>query len=191
MSSFRDRLYRAYVRGQDDSYAPRELSQLESGEHYRRRLIARHFPERRDAAILDLGCGHGNLLHLAHQAGYSRAWGVDRSPEQVQEAARLGIAGVREGDLLETMAAQPDRSLEAMIAFDVLEHLTRDELLDVADHAARVLAPGGRFLLHVPNGGAPFGGQILWGDLTHERAFTPQSLAQLLRPAGFASVACY
>ena len=46
-------------------------------------------PPNRDAAILDIGCGHGAILYALQQAGYHNARGVDGSAEQVQAAARL------------------------------------------------------------------------------------------------------
>ncbi len=39
-------------------------------------------PPRKDAEILDLGCGTGHFLYYLGWAGYTRAQGIDRSPEQ-------------------------------------------------------------------------------------------------------------
>lgn len=54
-----------------------------------------------------------------------------------------------------------------------------------------MLRPGGRWIIHVPNGESPFFGSIRYGDLTHELAFTRTSLAQLLLASGFAEVRCF
>jgi hypothetical protein len=43
-------------------------------------------------------------------------------------------------------------------------------------------------VLQTPNGAALFGGQIIYGDLTHMTIFNPNSLSQLLRRTGFADV---
>lgn len=43
-------------------------------------------------------------------------------------------------------------------------------------------------MLQTPNGAALFGGQIIYGDLTHMTIFNPNSLAQLLRRTGFKNV---
>jgi hypothetical protein len=43
----------------------------------------------------------------------------------------------------------------------------------------------------VPNGASPFAGVSRYGDFTHELAFTPESITQLLLASGFRSVACY
>ena len=90
----RERLYRHYLnsgerpRGPDD-LAPRAATL--------RHLVARHFPTDRRAPILDLGCGHGALIHFAREAGYTAISGVDVSPVQVATAHTLGIEGVEQG----------------------------------------------------------------------------------------------
>ena len=54
-----------------------------------------------------------------------------------------------------------------------------------------MLKPGGRWVIHVPNGESPFGNRVRFGDYTHEQAFTRTSLGQLLVASGFASVEAY
>lgn len=153
--------------------------------------MAEHFPPSRDATILEVGCGYGALLHVARAAGYTNLSGIDGSPEQVAAAATLGIAGVREGDLLTALADLPAESHDAIVAFDVIEHLTKDELVGFTDQVLRVLKPGGRWIIHVPNAASPFFGAVRYGDLTHELAFTSESLAQLVLASGFREVQSY
>lgn len=191
LETYRTRIYTHYVQAREQALAPETLAGLAPRSHALRRLIEQHFPADRTAAVLDLGCGHGALLHFAREAGYTNLRGVDGSPEQVAAARRLGIDGVEEGDLRDTLAAQPDASLDVVIAFDVIEHFTRDELLPFVDEVRRVLKPGGRWIIHVPNGESPFGGRMRYWDLTHELAFTRTSLAQLLLASGFAEVRCF
>lgn len=189
--TYRERIYRHYVAAATTPLAPPTLDGLAPRRPFLADIVARHFPPDRTARILEIGCGHGALLHVATQAGYTNMSGVDGSPSQVAAAERLGIAGVRLGDGLAALKGEPDASHDAVVAFDVLEHLDRDELLAMADETFRVLKPGGRWILHLPNGMAPFAGASRWGDLTHELAFTPESLAQLVYTVGFAALACY
>jgi cyclopropane fatty-acyl-phospholipid synthase-like methyltransferase len=153
--------------------------------------VGRHFPTDRNAAILELGCGHGALLHVLRGTGYTNARGVDGSPEQVAAARRLGVAGVEQGDLLSALAATHNASLDVVVAFDVIEHFTKDELVALVDEVFRVLRPGGRWIIHAPNAEGPFGGRMRHWDFTHELAFTRASLTQLLMSSGFTRVACY
>jgi SAM-dependent methyltransferase len=120
--------------------------------------------------------------------GYGNIGGIDGSPSQVEAAQRLGIDGVRYGDMFEVVRALPDCGLDAAISFDVIEHLDRDEILAFTDEIVRVLKPGGRWIVHVPNGASPFAGAALYSDLTHEMAFTAESVTQLALSSGFSAV---
>lgn len=187
MNRLRERIYRHYVDAASTPLAPSSVEGLAPRHAVLARLIANHFPSARDARILELGCGHGALLHFAQKAGYTDMSGVDASPAQVAAARQLGIAGVAQGELLATLKATEAGSYDAVVAYDVIEHLTKDELLDMADEVARVLKPGGRWIIHAPNGLSPFCGVMMYGDLTHELAFTPESLTQLFLACGFRS----
>ncbi len=185
--SYRARIYGDYVKAATAELAPATVDGLAARRPVLARLIAEHFPGERDAAILELGCGHGALLYFAREAGYTNMRGVDASPAQVDAARRLGIAGVSAGEMLPTLRTTAAASQDAVIAYDVIEHLTKDELIEVTDEVVRVLKPGGRWIVHVPNGLSPFAGVMTYGDLTHELAFTPESLTQLFLSSGFRS----
>lgn len=191
MSDLRSRVYRDYVQAEGQPLAPATTAGFAPRAAVLRRLIRICLPADRAATILDLGCGHGALLHFLREAGYRNIAGVDVSPQQVAEAERLGIEGVRQGDLLEALRGLSDCSQDVVVAFDVIEHFGKDELLPFVDEVLRVLKPGGRWIIHVPNGESPFVGAVRYGDVTHEQAFTRRSLPQLLLPSGFARVECY
>jgi len=188
---YRGRIYGQYVNARPEALAPTTLDGLRPRAAYLRKLIRDHFPLDRSATILDLGCGHGALLHYAREAGYRNLEGIDRSPEQVAAARRVGIDGVTEGDLREAVSSMPDASRDAVITFDVLEHFKKNELLPFVDEVWRVLRSGGRWIIHAPNGESPFGGRMRYWDFTHENAFTRESLTQLLLSSGFTQVKCY
>lgn len=144
----------------------------------------------RDAPILELGCGDGSLLAYLHHRGFSNLSGVDISAEQVAAARARGLR-VECADVLSYLESQPDASLQAMLAVDVFEHLTRDELLRLAGSMHAALRPGGMLLVQTANGAGLFPGQVIYGDLTHQTVFTPASLAQLLTSVGFERLRFY
>lgn len=185
---YRERIYGRYVEAAGAAVAPATLAGLAPRLPYLRRLVHRHFPRRSDAAILDFGCGHGALIHVARSMGYTNIGGIDGSPSQVEAAQRLGIEGVRYADMFEVVRALPDSGLDAAVSFDVIEHLDRDEILAFTDEIVRVLKPGGRWIVHVPNGASPFAAAALYSDLTHEMAFTAESITQLALSSGFSAV---
>ncbi|HJU88356.1 MAG TPA: class I SAM-dependent methyltransferase [Gemmatimonadaceae bacterium] len=190
-NQLRDRIYERYNSINHGDRAASVRDNLASRAPYLRRVVARHFPKRRDAEILDLGCGYGALIHYAREAGFARARGVDVSPEQVAAAREIGIPNVTQGTLFETIAATRTASCDLVIAFDLIEHLTREELVTLVDEIARVLKDDGSLLIHTPNAESPFFGRIRYGDLTHEQAFTRNSLSQLLLSSGFDRVEFY
>jgi 2-polyprenyl-3-methyl-5-hydroxy-6-metoxy-1,4-benzoquinol methylase len=188
---YRELIYLRYFSARDEPFEPDSLVDLRSRLPYLRKLVRRHFPANLNAAILDLGCGYGALLHVLHKEGYTNTRGVDGSSEQVAAARRLGIAGVEQDDVVSTLAKTASASLDVVVAFDVIEHFTKDELVALAVEVLRTLRPGGRWIIHAPNAEGLFGGRARYGDFTHELAFTRSSLTQLLKASGFAHVACY
>lgn len=185
---YRDRLYARYV---DTHLKEVTEDRLDSRAPYLEKLIFQHFPTNRSAHILELGCGHGAMIYFAQRAGYTNMTGIDVSSEQVEAALRLGVNGVSQGDLLETLHNCTEESFDVVIAFDVIEHLSKNELLDLTIEVQRVLRQGGSWLIHAPNAASPFFGRVRYGDYTHEQAFTQASLGQLLRVSGFTNIRCY
>jgi len=188
-TDWKTRLYRAYVstgQGGGDAGAGYGATRP-----YLERVIARHVPADRAIRILDLGCGAGGMLYWLKRRGYRDLAGVDGSAEMVALAHANGLDEVVLGDIGATLTATSAGSVDVCFVMDVLEHLERQELFDVCDGIFRVLRPGGRIILHVPNAGGLFGAKVRFSDLTHEGAFTSISIRQLLGACGFGEVRCF
>lgn len=119
---------------------------------YRRILAAAEIrPEDR---VLDLGCGIGNLLiALVEKTAFIEPpVGVDVSPVIIElgrsEVRRAGMEGRIS---LQTAAANrlpfPDAAFDVAISSHVVKHLDQAALAASLGEVARVLRPGGRFLL--------------------------------------------
>jgi ubiquinone/menaquinone biosynthesis C-methylase UbiE len=119
---------------------------------YRRILAAAKIrPEDR---VLDLGCGIGNILiALAEQIPFARpAVGVDVSAALIdigrREVAKAGLS-----DKIDLQVAAATRLVFEEASFDValtshvIKHLDDEALALTFRDVARVLRPGGRFLL--------------------------------------------
>jgi SAM-dependent methyltransferase len=152
-----------------------------------RREIRPALPSPEAGPVVDVGCGQGQLVKLLLADGYD-AEGIDVSPEQVAIARASGLDRVRQGDYRDFLQARAGQ-LAGVTATDVLEHLTKPEVLDTFDRVARALVPGGVFVARVPNAVSPFGGLIRYGDFTHESWYTERSVRQIAAAAGFESVA--
>jgi cyclopropane fatty-acyl-phospholipid synthase-like methyltransferase len=189
---WKSKFYAAYVssgQARDTGEAAETLFQ--GRKAFLNHLIASHLPPQREAKIVDLACGPGAMLYFLGQAGYRNIAGVDVSEEQIAVAARLGISSATCGALEDFLAAQDASSVDVVLAIDILEHLTRPQVMEVLAAVRRVLKPGGRCIAHVPNGEGLFGMRIRYGDFTHELAFNPTSARQVFRVAGFREVRCF
>lgn len=94
-----------------------------------------------DPDLVDIGCGDGFFLSLV--AG-TRKRGLEFNPDAVRRAREKGL-DVREG----LLSSLPDGSADVVTMFQVLEHVR--EPAEVLRDAARVLRPGGRLFVAVPN----------------------------------------
>lgn len=180
--TFRERMYARYA--DIDAY------ELTSEQLAFRRDIAPHLPSDKTTPIIDIGCGQGHVVGLLIERGYDEASGVDVSPSQVAEAHAAGRTAVIEGDFRSHLVHRPGY-FGAIIATDLLEHLSKPEVLETMDAARAALRPGGCFITRVPNGVSPFNGNYQHGDFTHETAFTARSINQVALAAGFSSTNIY
>ena len=185
-----DKLTEAYVSTHFGHIRTPDLDGIRRDFPFFRRHLLRHLPQHRGAAILDLGCGYGAMLYTLREHGYHNVTGIDISPEQVKLARQLGIGGVQQADVLAHLTSRP-AAYDAIVAIDVLEHMTRDHLVEVVDAIAVALRPDGRFIAQTINAESPLAGRLRYGDLTHELAFTSRSITQLLRLGGFEEITTY
>ncbi|MCB9307756.1 MAG: class I SAM-dependent methyltransferase [Lewinellaceae bacterium] len=146
-------------------------------------------PGNREASILDIGCGIGSFIWFLMQTGYNRAEGIDISEEQIAEGIAMGIESIQCADLRTFLENKPGQ-YDCIIARDVMEHFTKQEVFDILQLVHTSLKPGGCFIMQSPNGEGLFHTSIFYGDFTHEIAFTRSSLNQLCRSVGFNNVRC-
>jgi SAM-dependent methyltransferase len=141
------------------------------------RTYRRFLPANKDCRILDVGCGSGFFLYALRSIGYTDVRGIDLSPEQIDLAKGYGL-NVECANFFDYLP-NFDESFDLIICTDVMEHLTRDQLMEYMSLIRRALKPGGTFLAAVPNANAPFASRLRYKDLTHEQAFTEESIRQL------------
>lgn len=143
-------------------------------------------PKDRNAKCLDLGCGAGQFLHALRSAGYTDVIGVDASAESVSITRSKGFTVVQ-ADLRDYLQQCSD-SFDVISAFDLIEHLGKDEILGALRLIRERLKPGGTFIVQTPNGLSPWASHYRYGDLTHELIFSPECIESTLRLTGFADV---
>jgi 2-polyprenyl-3-methyl-5-hydroxy-6-metoxy-1,4-benzoquinol methylase len=178
----RSRLYRSYATTHAGNYTTHALPPIFASQ------IRPHLPPP-GSSVLDLGCGQGALVRLLNDHGFV-ARGIDASSEQVALAQRIAPGAVEEADLFDFLTEDHPR-FDAILAIDLLEHLTRSEVLRVLSWVGTALRTGGVFIARMPNAASPLGALYQFGDLTHETALSPRSFRQACAAAGLSDVACF
>ena len=137
--------------------------------------------------VLDLGSGTGELCWLAHHMGAATVVGVNLSQDEIDFAKPNVKATFIQQDILDYLSQCPTESVDVIFALNILEHLTKDDLVAVLDHSRRVLKKGGQLIAMVPNAISSYGTMTRYWDITHLQAFTPSSVQQLMRLCGFST----
>lgn len=163
--------------------------------HMGGRAATRHFTGllglRPGARVLDIGSGLGGLARFMASEHGAQAVGVDLTPDFVAVAARLsemtgleGATAFHVGSALELPFG--DESFDAAATFHVAMNIADRE--GMYAEAARVLRPGGRFVVYdVMKGHAP--GMLFptpWAETeAGSHLTTPEETEALLVGAGF------
>jgi SAM-dependent methyltransferase len=112
--------------------------------------------------VLEIGFGNGTFLTY----GAKRQWemhGAEVNQGLVERARQKGFHAVQ----TETLAPFPDDQFHLVVAFDVMEHIPQDKIVEFLGEVRRVLKDGGVFMARFPNGDSPFGRFGQNGDPTH------------------------
>lgn len=134
--------------------------------------------------VLDIGCGVGDFLVSMKNAGWS-VMGIEPSA-QAREIAyqRLGFQPLTPTDYSQL----PDHSFDLITLWHVLEHV--DDLSYQIQQLQRLLKPGGRLLLALPNFtsfDAKHYGQYwaAWDVPRHLNHFCPDSILAIFKDSSF------
>ena len=110
--------------------------------------------------------------------GFAAARGINviRIETQAELLRRAREAGCVAHAALEDLDLQ---RFDAIVAFDVLEHIPQDALIPLFQSFASKLRPDGVVLCRVPNGESPFGRLYQHGDLTHRTTLDLSKFQQI------------
>lgn len=180
-----DPYWQRYIRGQAD------LARLSAGEVARKLRL----PEN-SRTLLDLGGGHGGYsAQLCRRHPHLHATVLDLpgsaavGREIIAEAGLSHRVAHREGDVTTTDLGQ---GLDAVLCFNLLHHLTSEQIVDLFRRVHQALAPGGVFAVMdafaEPNRRSSAQANVLSLFVylsSGARIHPPQQLHDWLRAAGF------
>lgn len=145
--------------------------------------------------VLDFGCGGGFLIPaLSRVAG--EVYGVDFSPKSVEltNQRSASIANFR-GACSPTEALEQGLKFDGILAVEVIEHLSDEQLAGTLDLIKRMLEPGGVVVFTTPNDEDLTASRLYCPECDHVfhrwqhvRSWNAQTLGALLKEQGFRNV---
>jgi O-antigen chain-terminating methyltransferase len=137
--------------------------------------------------ILDIGCGRGEFLECAREAGVA-ARGIDSNEECVSQCRAKGFTAERT-DLFEHLTSLSDRSLGGVFCSQVIEHLLPSQLPRLVRLIAAKLKPGALVIFETPNPESlAIFATHFYIDPTHTRPVPPVLLRFYCEEAGMGGI---
>lgn len=190
VSTILERLGAASSSGADINYAGFEDRFRGSSEEVKasQQNYLRFFPAPSAAgAILDVGCGRGEMLEVLMEAGH-RVIGVDMDSTMVKVCESKGLPVVQD-DVLHYLAGIAPGSLKGIFCAQVVEHLLTSELERFLGLAYDRLRPSGVLLVETINPRSLHAlSNHFFADTSHVRPVHSETLRFLCEQIGFNQV---
>ena len=186
--------YRHFYEEVGEKYPEEDIVYKTLKGRIRRAFVISHL-DAWQGRLLDVGCNRGTYLKAysgGEKVGVDLSWPVLRKMRDSGDQIPLVVADAQALDCFR------EDVFDIALCSEVLEHVLHPEKLIAGLH--RVLVPGGRALITVPNykGNRPewaevgtmeaFGVHGVSGDRYYHTAFRPEELAAMGEDAGFKSV---
>ncbi len=185
-----DRLGGDSVAGADIDYVAFEDRFRGSGDQLREtqlRYLSLFPPAGVPGAVLDVGCGRGEMLELLRDAGHA-VLGVDLDEDMVRVCVAKGLPVVQE-DAIHALGRMDDGSLKGIFCAQVVEHLLTSELEHLVRLSWHKLQPEGVLVMETINPRSSFAlGNHFYADTSHVRPVHPETLRFICEQVGFSLV---
>jgi 2-polyprenyl-3-methyl-5-hydroxy-6-metoxy-1,4-benzoquinol methylase len=117
--------------------------------------VMRSLGENQNKSLLDIGCFAGSFLKQIPENEFSRQVGVDILDQQIAYANDKHGTAYREfkliQDFFDIQKYFIDDQFDYVTLIEVIEHLTHEQIHSMMSNIAKVLKPGGTFVLTTPN----------------------------------------
>src|SRR6185369_9596500 len=173
-----DDIYNNYV---EDTFGDREQAVFKFKQfEYNYRS---YFPKSKDAKVLDIGVGRGEMLYCMKKWGYNDYLGVDISPSTISFCKSLNLNCLLVEDTIKWLESNQN-TFDLITLIDVLEHIKKENTIEFIRTIYKSLKPSGVLIIQVPNMQAPYALIPRYIDITHEVGYIEKSLQQVLLTSG-------
>ena len=133
--------------------------------------------------LYEIGFGNGAFAGYAQSLGYQYS-GSEVNQALIERGRNFGLP-VYENGIKQVIDSTGPDTFDAIVAFDVLEHLELAEIKSFLIDARVLLKEGGALLARLPSGDSPFGRAIFHGDITHKTALGSSAVRQLAQQTDY------
>ena len=135
--------------------------------------------------VVDVGCGRGEFLELLRENNIP-CLGIDLDDSMVAWSKAKGFE-VWHGDALKLLEGLPDASLGGLIASQVVEHLTKEQLERFIELSRAKVVPGGAIVYETINPNSVLAlSRNFFRDPTHVWPVHPETLQFVMEMKGVA-----
>lgn len=149
---------------------------------------SRYFPANKNARILDIGPGKGEMLLCLSKNGYKHVEAIDISDSVVEYCKDIGFNNVYKCDIVDY--SNEENRYDMITMCDVVEHIAKDNICDIVTTLYHALKKDGILIIQTPNMQSITSSIFLHDDFTHVCGYTERSLTQMLLLCGFQNVKC-
>lgn len=148
------------------------------------------FPKNKNAFLLDIGPGLGELLMVEREWGYENVYGIDISPSIIQICKEKGLNVELVSNTTEWLL-QHKNSFDVITMFDVFEHVPQEQTVELLKACKEALTQTGIMILQVPNIQSAESYLHRYNDLTHVFGYSQHTLEQLFSVVKFETMQFY
>ncbi len=165
-------------RGSRDTIKKRQLEYL----HH----IKTAYQKSKGSYHLDLGCGRGEFLEILYENNIP-AKGVDINEENIIICSEFAL-NAELTDALSYLKTVKNNSLIGITAFQVVEHLNTEYLIELIKASFQKIKDGGVLILETVNPYSLYSLRNFFLDLTHRNPIPCDTLKFLVEASGFINV---
>lgn len=141
-------------------------------------IIYKYLYNYANGKIVELASGPGIFLRYLKNKGFENYIGIEMADASVKLCLEQKLNVIKE-DALEWLKSQSDSSIDVIIAIDFIEHLNKENFVELLDLVKCKLSPSGLFIARGPCGDSPLFGLNYFNDITHETVFTSVAIGAL------------